>query len=73
MAAIKSSHNKENETAIKLAVTSKGGKVAIPTLKGTQSVAEQVKQELEEQLRQQRIHMQQVSFRQEQIILMIIY
>lgn len=59
--ALRSTHNKENETAIKLAVTTKGGsKVAIPTLKGTKSVAEQVKQELEEQLRLQRIQMQQV-------------
>ncbi|XP_030839912.1 nucleosome-remodeling factor subunit BPTF isoform X3 [Strongylocentrotus purpuratus] len=58
--ALRSTHNKENETAIKLAVTTKGGsKVAIPTLKGTKSVAEQVKQELEEQLRLQRIQMQQ--------------
>ncbi|XP_054762384.2 nucleosome-remodeling factor subunit BPTF-like [Lytechinus pictus] len=57
--ALKSTHNKENETAVRLAVTPKGSKVTIPTVKGSKSVAEQVKQELEEQLKNQRLQMQQ--------------
>ena len=60
-AILNRSHNKENETAIKLSVSGKDGKMAIPSLKSSKSVADQVKQELEEQLKQQRLTMQQVS------------
>ncbi|XP_072167720.1 nucleosome-remodeling factor subunit BPTF-like [Diadema setosum] len=57
---VSSSHNKENEAAVKLSVSSsRDGKMAIPSLKPTKSVADQVRQELEEQLAKQRLQMQQ--------------